>query len=235
MMMKPIVVAALIVLPFARGSAQYEEEREYSSSSSRFATAGFIVREFRPLSTNTLPDSLGIRYNRVMPMVSFRQGTGELFFGYTTFTLAGSSKSTILFGGRFGAEIPVLGRKPGVLLFPLELSADYTKADGIGPSREDFNIASVGVGGGLKYRYFSRVLEWSIGIGEFAQFASEGIGVGTGFSAVTAGDAVIQTRSIGIGDGLVLGYRFRLQTWSMSESKFNYRSVSHGPYLGIMF
>ncbi len=230
-----VCLVVLFMVPLARSMAQYDEEREGRPPESRYITVGFVNREFTPLSTNTDPDSLVIRYNRIMPMVSFRQGTGEVYFGYTTFTLSGSSKSTILFGGKYGTELPLLGRRPSALLFPLELAADYTKAEGIGPSREDFNIASVGIGGGLKYRYFSPSLEFTVGVGEFAQFASEGIGVGNGFSATTTGETILQLRDVGVLDGLVLGYRFRLQTWSMSERKFNYRSVSHGPYLGVMF
>ena len=232
---KHICMVALVIAPFTQSWAQYYEEREYSSPETRYLTLGLANREFTPLRSNTLPDSLAIRFNRIMPMISFKQGTAELFLGYTTFTLSGSSKSTILFGGRFGAEVPIAGRRPSVLLFPVELAADFTKAEGIGTSREDFNIASVGVGGGLKYRYFSRSLDFSMGVVEFAQFASEGIGVGNGFSATTAGDVILLLRSVDILDGVVAGYRFRLQTWSMSESKFNYRSVSHGLYLGLMF
>jgi hypothetical protein len=168
-------------------------------------------------------------------MVSFKQGMGEVFFGYATFDLSGSSKSTILFGGRFGAEFPIAGRRLHVLLFPLELAADYTKAEGVGPSREDFNIASVGIGGGLKYRYFGPSLEFTLAAEEFAQYASEGIGVGSGFSATTLVEAILRVGDVGILDGIVFGYRFRLQTWLMSESKFDYRSVSHGPYIGVMF
>jgi hypothetical protein len=70
---------------------------------------------------------------------------------------------------------------------------------------------------------------------EFAQYSSEGFSVGTGFSAATMGDAVLQIRDVGILEGIAVGYRFRLQTWAMSEARFNYRSLSHGPYLGILF
>jgi len=217
-------------------SAQYYEQKEYTPLDDvRYIAIGVTNREFAPRPTNSFPDSLTIRYNRIMPMISFRQGAGELMFGYSTYTLSGSSKSTIFFGGRFGTEVPIAGRRPSVLLFSLLLAADYTKAEGIGPSRENFNIASVGIGAGLKYRYFTSSMDISIGIEELAQYSTEGIGIGSGFSASTLGDAVILLKDIGVLEGTVIGYRFRLQTWSMSDNKFNYRSVSHGPYLGIMF
>jgi hypothetical protein len=228
-------VFVAMIVPLVYASGQYAERREYAPSEARYITLGFVDREFTPRDSNSFPDSLTIRHKCVMPMLSFRQGGAELFFGYTTYTLSGSSKSTIFFGGSFGTEVPIVGRRSSVLLFPLQLAADFTKAEGIGPSREDFNIASVGIGAGLKYRYFDSNADFSIGVEELAQYSSEGFGVGTGFSAASLGDATLLLRNVGIADGIVVGYRFRLQTWSMSESKFNYRSVSHGPYVGIMF
>jgi hypothetical protein len=230
-----IVMFAVLIVLSALASAQYAERREYVPSEARYIAVGFVDREFTPLGSNSLPDSLTIRHKRLMPMISFRQGGAELFFGYTKYTLSGSSKSAIFFGGRFGTEVPIVGRRPSALLFPLQLAADFTKAEGVGPSREDFNIASVGIGAGLKYRYFDSNADFSIGVEELAQYSSEGFSVGTGFSAATLGDATLLLRNIGILEGLVVGYRFRLQTWSMSENKFNYQSVSHGPYVGILF
>lgn len=228
-------MVAMTVGSISYAAAQYYESRDHTSFDNRYVTAGFVDRRFTPWRQNSLPDSVAIHYKRVMPMVSFKQGMAEVFLGYTTFDLSGSSKSTILFGGRFGAEVTLAGRRPHALLFPVELAADYTKAEGIGPSREDFNIASVGIGAGLKYRYFSSGVELTLAAEEFAQYASEGIGVGSGFSATTLSEAILRLGDVGILDGIVLGYRFRLQTWSMSESKFDYRSVSHGPYVGVMF
>ena len=219
----------------AQSFAQYYEQREYAPSEARYIALGFVEREFAPRGSNSLPDSLTIHYQRAMPIISFRQGTAEFFFGYTTYTLSGSSKSAIIFGARYGAEVPIVGRRSSALLFPLQLAADYTKAEGIGSSRENFNIASVGIGGGLKYRYVNSSTDFSIGVEELGQYSTEGIGIGNGFSAATLGDAVLMLRDVGPLDGIVIGYRFRLQTWSMNEHNFNYRSVSHGPYLGIMF
>jgi hypothetical protein len=229
------IIVAMIV-PWVSVSAQYAEGREYAPSEVRFITLGFVNCEFAPRSSNSHPDSLAIRFTRVMPMISFKQGGAELFFGYTAYTLSGSSKSTIFFGGRFGTEVPIMGRHSSTLLLPLLIATDFTKAEGIGPSRENFNVASVGMGAGLKYRYFNNNnMEISISFEELAQYSSEGFGVGSGFSLATLGDATLLLRNVGIGDGIVAGYRFRLQTWSMSESKFNYQSASHGPYVGIMF
>ncbi len=228
-------VAITILGLWVQASAQYYEEREYRPTEARYISVGVMNREFTPKPSNSLPDTARIHYSRVMPMISFRQGSGELMFGYSTYTLAGGSKSTIFFGGRFGSEVPITGRRPFVLLFPLQLAADFTKAEGVGPSREDFNIASVGIGAGLKLRYFTSSVDFSFGAEELVQYSTEGIGVGNGFSAATVGDLVALLRDCGPFNGAVFGYRFRFQTWSMNESKFNYRSISHGPYIGLMF
>jgi len=230
-----VSVFVAMIVPWVSVSAQYAGPREYALSEARFIALGFVNCEFAPRGSNSHPDSLAIRFERVMPMISFKQGGAELVFGYATYTLSGTSKSAIFFGGRFGTKLPIVGRHTSALLFPLLIAGDFTKAEGIGPSREDFNVASVGIGAGLKYRYFNSNTEVSISFEELAQYSSEGFGVGSGFSAATLGDATLLLRNVGIGDGIVVGYRFRLQTWSMSESKFDYRSVSHGPYVGIMF
>jgi len=61
------------------------------------------------------------------------------------------------------------------------------------------------------------------------------LSTGSGFSGAVVLDASTVFRTIGIADGLALGYRFRLQTWSLSNARFDYRAVSHGPYIGIAF
>jgi hypothetical protein len=230
-----VFLFAALAVPSAEMVAQYYEEKEYAPSEARYIAVGFVARDFTPRSTNSLADSSVIRFTRVMPILSFRQGPAELLFGYTSYTLSGSSKSTVFFGGRFGTEVPIAGRRTSQLLFPLQLAADFTKAEGIGPSKEDFNIASLGVGVGLKYRYFTSSVEFSIGVEELIQYSSDRFGIGNGFSSASLGDAELLLNDVALLNGIVVGYRFRLQTWAMNESKFNYRSVSHGPYFGIMF
>jgi hypothetical protein len=231
------VLLTLLGMCIAVGTArtQYIDSREYEESDARYVAVGFVNRVFAPRSSNPLSDSLAIRFTRLMPMISFAQGPAEFYLGYARYQLAGNSKTTILFGGRYGTEMPLAGKRHSVLALPVQLAADYTKAEALGPSRETFNIASVGLGIGLKYRLVTPACEFAIGAMEFAQYSSEGFSVGTGFSAATMADAVFHIRDVGPFDGIVVGYRFRLQTWAMSEARFNYRSVSHGPYLGILF
>jgi hypothetical protein len=156
-------------------------------------------------------------------------------FGYTTYTLRGQNRSTIFFGASVFQEFILSGRRSSALVMPITLSADFTKAEGVGVERENFNIASVGVGAGLKYRYNSESLDFSIQVGEIVHYSFEGLSTGNGFSAATVADALVLLPGALVFDGVVLGYRFRLQTWGMNREQFNYRSVTHGPFLGVMF
>ena len=215
--------------------AQYYDRPEYEPSGARFLNGGFVHRDFAPWSSNTNPDSLAIKYNRVMPMIGFRQGPVDLTFGYTQFTLRGRSRSTIFFGVTAANELPLTHRSRAALLLPIALSADYTKAQAAGPERDDFNIASLGIGAGLKFRYNARSVDFAVEAVEIAHFSTEGFAAGSGFSAATVAEAVLILREALVFDGVALGYRFRLQTWSMNQNRFDYRSVSHGPFVGVLF
>ncbi len=216
-------------------SAQYYDDREYEPSATRFINIGFMQRDFRPRPSNPNPDSLAIRYDRAMPMIGLRQGNVDISFGYSSYTLNGRSRSTIFFGASFANEFPVTGRARTGLSIPLVLSADYTKAESAGPSRQNFNIASGGIGAGLKFRHRASNLDFWIQAVEIAHFSTEGFGAGYGFSAATVGEAIVLVRGALVFDGVAFGYRFRFQTWSLSDSRFDYRSFSHGPFIGVLF
>ncbi len=226
--------AALVVLGRSEARAQYYEEREYKPVEARYIYVGATRRDFAPQGSNTAPDSTRISYEKLMPMIGFRQGAVDFFFGYAKFDQRGQSNTTILVGTVVSTEFPVAGQRDNALVLPLMFAADYTQAESGGPERENFNIASVGLGAGLTYRLSTESLDLSIHAGELLQYASQGLSTGSGFSAATLGDASLILHEIVL-DGLALGYRFRYQTWSMSDTQFNYRSVSHGPYLGLLF
>jgi hypothetical protein len=229
-----LVVVCGIVGATAR--AQYYDPREEAPpAEARFVYGGAMWREFSPLPANSLPDSAAIRFTRVMPLVGFRAGLVDMYFGYTTYMNGGQSRSAIVFGGTVGGEYVALGGRPGALLVQLMLAADFTKVESGGPQREDFNVASVGLGMGLEYRYRARTMLFWVRAGVIAQYATEGFSTGSGFSPAVAAESMLCLRGIGPFDGIALGYRFRLQTWSMSNAALDYRSVFHGPTLGVMF
>ena len=228
-----VMICACFLMGTAR--AQYFDRPEYEPSEARYLYAGFLQRDFVPLGSNPVNDSLAIRFKRIMPLIGYHQGMVDVLFGYTTFSLHGVSRSSIFFGTTVATEVPISFSRSSALLLPVMLSADFTKAEAVGSERDNFNIGSVGIGGGLKYRFMAGGVEFSVQAAEVASFSFEGLSTQTGFSASTLADAVLHLKDIRILDGIVLAYRFRLQTWSMSDSRFNYRSVSHGPSIGVMF
>lgn len=228
-------MVALCALVSAGARAQYYDEREYQPLRVRYIYAGAMQRDFAPRSSNQAADSATIRYARLMPMIGFRQGPVEFFFGYTSFKQRGATNSAIFLGTAVTTEFPLSGKRSNALILPLVFAADFTKAESGGPERENFNIASVGLGAGLKYRLTSDGVDFSVHAEELVHYSLEGLSTGSGFSAATLADVSLVLRDIALLDGLALGYRFRYQTWSMTDSKFDYRVTSHGPYLGILF
>jgi len=214
---------------------QYYESREDARGEGRFLTAGAVWSEFRPLSSNSLPDSLASTFDRMMPMIAFHQAGVDLYFGYTTFDDHGESREAIVFGTQVATDIPLLGTRPSTLVLPLVISVDYTKVEAAGPERDSFNIASLGIGVGLKFRTVGPSAEfWFQGL-QAVHFSFEGISAGTGSSLATIGEAVLLLPKVPLGEGIVISYRARLQWWSMNDDHFNYRLFYHGPSIGVLF
>lgn len=229
-----MLLALVLLLARAEAGAQYYEEPEYRPGEARYLYLGAMAINFAPSGSNAAPDSERINFSKIMPMIGFRQGPVDLFIGYTKFNQHGNSNTAIVVGTVVSNEFPVSGRRGSGLMIPVMVAADYTKAESGGPERENFNIASLGLGAGLSYRLTSRSVDFSVRAAELVQFATEGLSTGSGFSAATVADASLVLHELVL-NGIAFGYRFRYQTWSMSDPRFNYRAVSHGPYLGILF
>jgi len=228
----PLVVLFVFLIPAAARS-QYEESNGYEPSEIRMFTAGAEWQDVAPRSTNT--DSSAFRYTRIMPMVGFRQGSAEFTFGYTKFSENNASHSSVFLGTLFTRELFLEGNPKSALILPLVISANYTRTESGGVERNNFSIAAIGLGTGLGYRQTSRSVDASVGVEGIVHYALEGLSTGSGFSGAVIGELAFFFPDAWIGDGIGVGYRFRYQTWSMSEPKFNYRVISHGPYIGISF
>jgi hypothetical protein len=227
-------VLLLLSVPVAL-HAQYYEEREYAPTEARYVYAGLARPDFLPRSSNPLPDSVAVSFRGLMPMIGFRQGPVDISVGYMTYSLRGMSRSATFLNATVMQELPLTRGGAGALVLPVVLAADYTRAETIGFERDNFNIASLGLGLGLKYRYQRRDLDLSLHMLGVAHYSSEGFSTGTGFSSAALAEALVLLPEAIIGNGIVFGYRFRLQNWSMSNDKFNYRLISHGASVGIMF
>jgi hypothetical protein len=230
-------IPAVVVLGLWSGAAvaQYDEPREYVLSDARFFSAGAMVRDFAPTAGNTTPDSLTIAYRTWMPMLAFHQGPVELMFGYARYTMTGSSREAIFLGTTVTTDLVLAGSRSGALLVPFCGAADYSKSESDGAERDNFNIASLGIGAGLKYRAVSPSLEFTVQALGIIHYSFEGLSTGSGSSTAVLGEVRLLSRHIQILEGLVFGYRYRYQRWALSDARFNYRAIMHGPYLGVLF
>jgi hypothetical protein len=227
-------IAAVLVVVSHTAFAQYDEPREFTPLEARFIAVGILDREFLPRDSNTMPDSAAIRYRNYMPVISFHQGPFSITFGYTRYTRGGSSKEAVHFGSVFTQDLPVISGRTHSFSIPICLAADFTKAESAGPKRDNFNIASLGIGTGLRYQYRSPSVDVSVHALGIVHYSFEGLSTGSGSSTALDCDAHLVIKTIHIGEGIALGYRFRAQQWSLSDTRFDYRSTHHGPYIGVM-
>jgi len=234
MMRKPIPVVAACVMLAVAAHAQYETPREYSMQEARYVSAGAMVRDFAPRAGYTGGDSLAITFTSWMPMIGFHQGLVDAQFGYTRYSLKGETRTAVFFGTTLSNELPLVRDRPAALVVPVMLSLDYTKAESPGAGRDHFNVASLGLGAGLKLRLTSPGTEFSAHAVGIYHYSFEGLNTGNGSSFALIGEASLIFRTIHIADGIVVGYRFRHQTWSLADGRLNYRVTTHGPYLGVL-
>jgi len=235
MKLHQIVVSLLFlcVNVHAIGFAQYFDPEETESGRGRYISGGAVLSDFRPLSTNSRPDSTMIRYSTWVPMISARQDLFTIYFGYGTFDLGGTRKSTVIFGLEVGTAFPL--SRGSDLSVPVSLGVNYTRAGSPGPEKETFNIASTGIGLGIMYRAQGSRFDFRISASEFFHYSFEGFNTGAGFSAATVGDVTLWAKNWLVLNGVLFGYRFRYQTWAMNNKNLNYRSLSHGPFIGLSF
>ncbi len=229
-----LTLAALLVPPAVR--AQYEEEGDrYAPSTARFGYAGVQFIDFAPRPGNPAADSLIINFKRLMPVIGFRQGTTDIQFGYTRYDQHGTSRPMIYIAAAVALDFPLTGPGKSMLVLPLLLSVDFTRAEASGEQRDDFNVGSLGIGTGLRYRLRGEGMEFNVAATAGAQISFEGFSGSGGSSVLVLGTALLHLYDVPVGDGIVVGYQFRYQSWSMSRAVENYRSLFHGPFLGVMF
>ncbi|HUI09252.1 MAG TPA: hypothetical protein VL221_02930 [Bacteroidota bacterium] len=230
------ILAALVLLIAAAGRGQYlEQPRTYVPSDARFFSGGMFARDFRPKGTNTAPESLAVTYTRVMPLIGFRQGPVEFLFGYTTYDLDAASRSAIYFGVSFSGDYVIAGSRERALVLPLVVDADFTKSESAGSLHDNFNVGSVGLGTGLKYRINGESIDFWVSAVAIIHYSFDGYNLETGSSPAAVAEAVGVLPGVGILDGLAFGYRFRFQSWSLGGGRYDYRTVNNGVFVGVLF
>ncbi|HUI65600.1 MAG TPA: hypothetical protein VL126_12235 [Bacteroidota bacterium] len=231
-----LAAVALFLVAHTPGYAQYfDQVRTYVPSDARYADVGVFARDFSPRPSNTAPESLKVSYKRLMPTVELRQGPVEIQFGYTTYPLEGGTRSAIFLGFTLTGEYVLSGNRMSALVLPLLLTADFTKSGSAGSLHDDFNVASVGIGTGLRYRTSGSVADFTATVAGVIHYSFEGYSVHSGSSPAVIGEAVAVLPQVPILDGIVLGYRFRYQIWSLEQGYFDYRTINHGLFIGVLF
>lgn len=229
------VVVGLTAVVSGTIRAQYDEPRDYTPLEARYLAAGVVRADFAPRDDARAGDSLAIRFQSWMPVLSFHQGPVEILFGYTRYSLRRTTRTAVHFGTIVTADLPLSVTRSHAVAVPLCVAADYTKAESEGAERDHFNIASIGLGAGVLYRLTGSAVDLRLRALGIIHYSFEGLNTGNGSSSVLQADGSLLLRSLHIGDGLAVGYRFRLQNWSLSNARLNARHLTHGPYIGVLF
>ncbi len=233
--LRALVAGAVICAPVLAHAQYYDEREAFEPTTARFGFAGLQNVDFAPRASNPVGDSLRMRFVRLMPVIGLRQGGTDIMFGYTRFDQHGTSRPMYFLGATVSMEIPLTGRPSAMLMLPLALNADFTRAEASGLQRDDFNVGSFGIATGLRLRTRGAGVEFVFTAMAGAQLSFEGFSGTGGSSVIALGDAVVHLYDVLVADGIVVGYRFRYQSWSMSRDQVDYRGIWHGPYLGVMF
>jgi hypothetical protein len=216
--------------------AQYlEPTRSYTPMEARFLSGGIFARQFRPRSSNTTPDSLAVSYTRVMPFIGFRQGPVDFIFGYTTYDLHGASRSAIYFGFSYTGDYVLVGNRERALVLPFLVDADFTKSESAGSLHDNFDVGSLGIGTGIKFRSSGESVDFSVMAAAIIHYSFDGYSLQTGSSPAVVAEALVLLPQAGILNGLAFGYRFRYQAWTLGNGRYDYRTVNNGLFVGVMF
>ncbi len=194
----------------------------------------YSMQEFSPRNSNSLPDSFKISFKTHLPFVEYRELGLRVGVGYQQYVFSGKTRSSFSVYAESGNDIAVSGKaeRNGFFL-PVVVSANYVNAEAAGGTKS-FEVGSLGIGTGVKYRYFSKTIGFQIYGTAALHYSSEGFSIEYGSSVSYSGEAQLIFPNIFL-DGVLLGYRYQFQEWNMSNSSINYERFYHGPYIGIMF
>ncbi|MFA6540859.1 MAG: hypothetical protein WCT99_04590 [Bacteroidota bacterium] len=207
----------------------------YDNLNYRSIGVNYSAQEFSPLSSNTLTDSSRIKFVSNLPFIEYRELGLRLAVGYQEYSATGQTHSSLSVYAESSNDFSLTGKaeKNGFFI-PVIVSANYVNAEAVTPGAKDFEVGSLGIGTGIKYRYFSRSFGIQLsGTGAF-HYSSEGFSVEYGSSLSYAGEAVATFPNLFLG-GAVIGYRYQFQNWNMSDASFDYQRFYHGPFIGILF
>ena len=200
-----------------------------------FRSIGISVspQQFLPRENNSLPDSLRIQFNSAMPCIEYRQLDLRIAIGYNTYELSGEKKSAYSLYAESATDI-ALGSKRSALFLPIIIATNYIRAESVNKLSRRFDVGSVGIGTGLKYRSLSESFGVQAYAGGVIYYSTAGFSIENGSSTSLRAEIDFLLPHI-VSDGIIFGYRFESQAWSLSDARLNYSRVYHGPFIGIFF
>jgi hypothetical protein len=107
--LRPVWCGVAALFLWNTAAAQYLEPGEHRRPDTRFVSAGVLQREFHPLASNILPDSLAIRYDQLMPVIGFRHGVLDILAGYTRYRLRGAKREALIISASASQELLLAG------------------------------------------------------------------------------------------------------------------------------
>lgn len=195
----------------------------------------YNIQEFYPTPNRSIHDSLLIRFTTNMPTIEYRELNARVSVGYQSYSLRGRSLTAFSVYMESGNDFAVTGKDQRSGFFiPVKLSANYVRAENPSAGTKNFDIGSLGLGGGAKYRFMTRDFGLQIFVTGTLHYAS--VGFGTEYGSQTSVQSELQFILPGLlFDGMVFGYRYEQQRWNMSDAIFDYERWYHGPFVGIFF
>lgn len=207
----------------------------YSMTDYRSLGVSYNVQHFGPSPANGLADSFSIRFSTAMPLIEYREINSRIAIGYQEYSLAGRTLNSFSVFIESGNDFPLTGREQRNGLFiPLVLSANYVKAETPYKQTRNFDIGSLGVGTGVKYRILTKEFGIYVAAKGALHFSNVGFGTEYGSMSTAVGEIQFILPNI-LYDGMIFGYRYERQQWNMNDSSLDYERYYHGPYIGIFF
>ena len=209
---------------------------EYNSVQ-EFRSLGMSVnaQQFLPAASNSMPDSQRLSFSSPLPFFEYRQMDVRIAVGYQEFTIQNRSRSSFTVALEQSNDYPLAGKKgESTLLLPIAFSSNFVKAEGIPGKIRNFEIGSVGLGTGLRYRYVTR--QFALQVTLIALYHYSTVGFSTEYGSQKTFSAELFTVFSDIlFDGVVIGARIDQQEWDISGIDLDYRRTVAGPFVAIVF
>jgi hypothetical protein len=198
---------------------------------------GLLANRFYPKEKNLTPDLHLSNFSQVIPAIGYRNNSLLIYLGYFSFEANDAPTSELNLVATYSLDFRLLGdRKSYGLFLPILISADYMRVERTGePGSNRFDVSSGGVGAGLKGILKAGSLRFTILLSSLITYSAVSFSMTYGFSRVDYAEATVGLTHLIRDIGLILGYRYRDQSWSVQDSRYDYFSSWHGPYVGVIF